>query len=156
MTTETATRSATPFGARTGSARPIVRTALLTVACGLAAAVLAGLVHGRSAALGVLVGLAIAVIVLGGGALLVDAVALVMPAASLLLALLTYTLQLLVVLLAFVALEGSGLLGASLDRAWLGGTVIAATMVWLAWQLRCFLVRRLPVFDLPAPGEGGH
>ncbi len=162
MTTETGTRSATPAAGRAGTARALVRTAVTTTVPGLLVAVLAGLLDGRTAAGGVLVGLVLAVGVLAGGALTLDAVASVMPAAALVVALLTYTLQLLLVLAAFVALEASGELGRSLDRGWLGGTVIVVTMIWLAAQLRTFLTLRLPVYDLAAgdpgsdPGEGGH
>ena len=73
--------------------------------------------------------------VFGFGTFTVNAVAELMPTASLLVALLTYTLQVVAMGLAFVALSGSGALDETIDGAWLGGTVIAGTMVWLVVQI---------------------
>lgn len=133
----------------------------VTVVLGLLVAVVAGLVSGAPAAWGALVGALVVAAVCVGGSLLVNAVAGLMPAASLLVALLTYTLQVLVLLMVFVGLERSGLLGSDLDREWLGGTAIAATLVWLVAQVVLTIRRRIPAFDLPAAGrpqgvEGGE
>ncbi len=46
---------------------------------------------------------------------------------SLLVALMTYTLQVIVLGLAFAVLQASGLMRSSIDGGWLGGTVIAGT-----------------------------
>jgi ATP synthase protein I len=133
----------------------------VTVVMGLLVAVVAGLVSGAPAARGALVGALVVTAVCVGGSLLVNAVAGLVPAASLLVALLTYTLQVLVLLLVFVGLERSGLLGSDLDREWLGGTAIAATLVWLVAQVVLTIRRRIPAFDLPAVerpqgAEGGE
>ena len=58
-----------------------------------------------------------------------------MPAASLLVALLTYTLQLLVLALVLAGLNRSGLLDDALDRRWLAAAVIAGTVAWMVAQI---------------------
>lgn len=169
MTTETPTRSADRGTTASAGARLLLRAAALTAMLGLVVAGVAGLVEGTAAALGALVGTALVVVVLAGGSLLLDVVAGLLPSASLLVALLTFTLQLLVVLLVLVGLERSGLLGGALDRGWLGGAVIGATMLWLAVQVRLHTTARVPAYDLPAgppaempadeprrADEGGH
>ena len=134
----------------------------VTVLLGAAStAVLAGLVlvgagavvDGAPAAYGALVGLALAVGIFLGGALVVDLVASVMPTASMLVALLTYTLEVVVMALAFVALSGSGLLGPTLSRGWLGAGVVAATLVWLTAQIVLTTRARIPAYDLPSTDD---
>lgn len=93
---------------------------------------LAALTEGAAGVMGALVGLVLTLGVFGFGMGLTAAVARLTPALSLLVALLTYALQLLVLLMALVALERSDLLEGTLDREWLGGSVIAATVVWTA------------------------
>lgn len=124
---------------------------VVTVAIGVLAAVLGGVVDGSTAAWGALVGALVVAVVCAGGSLMVNVVAGVLPTASLLFALLTYTLQVLVLLMVFVALERSDLLGARLDREWLGVTAVVATLVWLATLVLLSTRRRIPAFDLPAP-----
>jgi ATP synthase protein I len=86
----------------------------------------------------------------GLGAVVLDVVAGIAPALSMLVALLTYTLQVVLVGLVFVGLGRSGLLDSQLDAEWLGGTVIAGTLTWLAAQVVTTVRTRLPVYDLPA------
>ncbi len=161
MTTERPARSADRRAVPPSGARLLLRSAATTAMLGLVGAVVAAQVDGRAAALGVVVGAALAVVVLAGGSLALDGVARLLPAASLLVALLTFTLQVVLVLLALVALERSGLLSGSLDRQWLGGALIGATLIWLVVQLRLHTTSRVPPFDLPDDSprradEGGH
>lgn len=128
--------------------------AAVTVVLGLLATVLGGLVSGAAAALEVLVGTGLVVVVCTLGAILVTAVARVSPAASLLVALMTYTLQVVLLLVAFVLLERSGLLGAELHRGWLGGAVIGATVLWLVTQVTLVTTARIPAYDLRAEVDG--
>jgi ATP synthase protein I len=104
----------------------------------------------RDAGTRVLVRAALATTVIGLliGALTVHLVATVMPAAALLVALLTYALQVAVMAMVFVALSRSGLLDGTVDRAWLSGTVIAGTAVWLVVQVVLATTRRIPVYEL--------
>ncbi len=141
MTTETLHRT------RPAGARVLLGAALAAMLAG-AGAVLAGLLlDGTPAASGALVGALLVVFVLGLGTLAVDAVAGVMPSASLVVALLTYTLQVLLMGLAFWVLSRSGALGTTLDERWLAGTVIAGTAVWLVVQIRSATRARIPAFE---------
>jgi hypothetical protein len=114
----------------------------------------AALVAGSSAAYGVLAGVLLVLAVLGLGAVAVDAVARVMPAASLLVALLTYTLQVVLMAVVFVALTRSGLLDDALDREWLAGAVIVGTLAWVTAQIVLSTRQRIPAFDVPVPPAG--
>ncbi len=94
-----------------------------------------GFIAGSSAAYAALVGTALVLAVLGFGSTVVNTVAGLMPAASLMVALLTYVLQVVLMALVFAALSGSGLLDDTLDREWLAGVVIGGTFVWLTAQV---------------------
>lgn len=112
-------------------------------------------VHGAAAGFGALVGTALVVLVYGFGTVVVQAVTSMRPSASLLVAMLTYTLQLLVLLAAFVALQNSGLLAGDLDRRWVGGSVVAATVGWLTTQVWIAIHARVPTYDVPTrAGQG--
>lgn len=144
--------------------RPLVAAALVAAVLGGLLAGLGALVSGDAAAYGALVGTAIAVGVFAFGTFAVDAVAHVMPAASLVIALLTYVMQVLVLALVFVALSQSGALDSTLDRGWLGGAIVLVTLIWTAVQIRATATARIPVYE-PAreaasrasahPAEGG-
>lgn len=112
--------------------------------------VVGAMAAGSSAAYGALVGAAVALVVFSVGSFSVDLVARVMPSMSLMVALLTYTLQVVVMALVFVALSGSGLLDDALDRGWLAAGVIAVTLVWLLAQVTLTTRARIPVYDLSA------
>jgi ATP synthase protein I len=129
----------------------LVRTAGAVILLGLLAIGLGGLLSGSAAAYGALVGTVLVVGVFGFGTFTVNAVAAVMPTASLLVAVMTYTLQVVAMALAFVILSGSGALDETIDRAWLGGTVIAGTMVWLVVQIVQATSRRIPIYDVSLP-----
>ena len=129
----------------------LVRTAGATILVGLLATLLGALVSGSAAAYGALAGTVLVVGVFGFGTFTVNAVAAVLPTASLLVAVMTYTLQVVVMALAFAILSGSGALDETIDRAWLGGTVIAGTMVWLVVQIVQATSRRIPIYDISLP-----
>jgi ATP synthase protein I len=141
-----------------GVAGRVVRRSLLaTVFLAVLLAGLGGLLSGSAAATGVLVGAALVCGFFGLGALVLIWVTRVSPAATLLVGLMTYTLQVVLLAIAFAALRGSGLIGSTIDGAWLGGTVIAGTVVWLAIQVTLSMRARSPYFDLPSeqgPSEG--
>lgn len=132
------------------SAAPLLRPALAAGTVCLALVVSGALLEGSPAAAGAGVGAALVLGVFAVGALAVDLVARVLPSAALLVALLTYTLQVLAMALAFVALQRSGELGESLSREWLAGAVIAGTASWLAVHVATALRARIPAYDLPA------
>ena len=113
------------------------------------AVVVGSLVQGSPAAYGAAIGALIVLGVFGFGSFVVNTVAALMPTAALLVALLTYTLQVVAMGLVFVALSGSGLLGDTLDREWLAGTVIAGTLRWVVCQIVLTMRARIAIYDLP-------
>jgi ATP synthase protein I len=140
-------------GQRPGVAgRAVAVAGLATLAVGAVLAGAGALTEGTPAAAGAAVGLVMVLAFFGLGAVVLDVVAGVAPALSLLVALLTYTLQVVLVGLVFVGLSRSGLLGSQLDADWVGGTVIAGTLTWLAAQVVTTVRTRRPVYDLPSPG----
>lgn len=149
MTTES------PLQHPRASAAPLLRPALAAGTVCLAIVVAGALADGSPAAAGAGVGAALVLGVFGAGALAVDLVARVLPSAALLVALLTYTLQVLAMALAFVALSRSGELGESLSREWLAGAVIGGTAAWLAVHVLTALRARIPAYDTPAESPGG-
>jgi ATP synthase protein I len=126
----------------------VVRRALVvTLLVGTTAAVVGALATGTPALVGAAIGTAMVCLFFGGGAIVLDAVAALAPAASLLVALLTYTLQVVLVGAVFVGLRRSGLLEQTIDPRWLGGTVIAATLTWLTAQVVASMRTRIPVYE---------
>ena len=112
--------------------RVVTRAALVAAVAVAGLVLVAALVSGGSAALGAAVGGVIAVGVFAFGAYAVEAVARLMPAASLLFALVTYTCQVAALGLVFIALNGSGLLDDEIDATWLGAAIIAVAALVLA------------------------
>lgn len=138
-------------GSTPGIAGRVVRRALVaTLLLGVVLAVVGGLVSGSPAAVGVLVGTGLVCGFFGLGTVVLIWVTKVSPAASLLMGLLTYTLQVIVLGLAFAVLQTSGLLESTVDGTWLGCTVIAGTFMWLAIQVTLSLRTRQLYYDLPA------
>ena len=101
----------------------------------------------RAAVVGAATGGVVTLSVFALGIALVGLVARLMPAASLLVALMTYTLQLLALALVVTVLERSGLAGAELSRGWFAAAVVAVTLLWLAGQLVAATRQRIPVYD---------
>lgn len=137
---------------------PEIRLAgVATVALAAVSIVLAALLSGGPAALGASIGFAMVLGFFGLGALTMDVVSSVSPPASLLVALLTYTLQVVAVGVVFLALDASDALGSTVHAGWLAGSVIAATSGWLAAQTVTATRSRQPLYDLPAtaPADAG-
>ena len=142
----------------------VLRSAVLaTLGAGAAAAVVAALTGGAPALWGVLLGLALLLGFYVVGLVPMQLGAAVAPAASLLLALLTYTFQVVLLALAFVVLQRSGLLDASdsgdptVDRRWFGGVVVVGTLVWTTALVRGATRERIPLYhtsdDLAKPAD---
>ena len=106
MTTAPATNGSTTRPDRPATVGGQVRSAALaTLVLGVAAVVAGLLLSGPSAAAGAAVGFGMVLVFFGTGAVVVSAVASVSPVASLMVAMLTYTLEVVLVALVFVALE---------------------------------------------------
>lgn len=151
----TAPQTTSP-GPRPGAAGPVVRRALLvTGAVGLLLAVVGVLAAGTPAALGAAIGTVMVCLFFATGGYVLDAVAALAPAASLLVALLTYTLNVVLVAVFFVAMNRSGLLERDVDPRWLAGGVITATLVWLTVQVVVTMRARIPVYELGSANHPG-
>ena len=147
MTTETTET------AQVHRTRVLLGATSAALVAGLVLMLVAALAGDRAAVYGAGVGVLLVLGVFATGSFAVDMVAGILPAASLLVALLTYTLQVVVMGLAFVVLSGSGLLEDAVDGAWLGGTVIVGTFAWVFAQVVLTLRLRIPAFDPPAPAR---
>jgi hypothetical protein len=132
---------------RSSGSRVLLGAALSALALGVGATVVGGVASGSAAAYGALAGTLLVLVVFGFGGVVVDTVAGLMPAASLLVALLTYTLQVVLMGLVFAGLSRSGLLDDTLDRAWLAGVVIAGTFGWLLTQVVLTTRLRIPAYE---------
>lgn len=144
--------TATTTAASRGLVSVLRGAVLAAAAAGLAVAVSGALFEGSSAAYGALAGTALVTVVFAFGAFTVNTVASVLPSATLLVAMLTYTLQVVLMGVTFAALSMSGLLEGDLDQTWLGGAVIAGTVAWMVMQVISTMRLRIPVYDLPAAG----
>ena len=119
---------------------------------GLLLVAVGALVSGSSAAAGAAIGAAMVCVVFASGTVVLGVVAYVAPAASMLVALLTYTLQVVVVGVVYVALKQGGALEGPVDPRWLSGAVIACTLAWTTAQIVVSVRGRQPVYDLPSHG----
>ena len=138
-------------GYKTTTVGSVVRGAFLTTAAvGLAAVTLAALVSGGPAATGAAIATGMVCGFFGLGALVLGVVTRLAPAASLLVAMLTYTLKVVLIGVVFLALSRSGALGGAVDAEWLGGTVIGCTLVWSASQIVLNVRARQPLYELPS------
>lgn len=150
--------TATP-GYRTiarGSA--VLGASVSTVVAGAGLVALAALLSGTAGAAGAFAGSLTVCVFFLLGAATVGSVVRVAPNLSLLVALLTYTLQVVLLALVFRGVSRSGALAAGVDAAWLGWSVIGCTLVWTTAQVLQTLRTRQLVYDLPEtdgkPGEG--
>lgn len=127
--------------------RPLLLAAGLGIAAVAGLALLAALVGDDRDLAGALVGggAVIAVVVFGAGTLtLVGKVA---PAMSLLVAMMTYALQVTLLMALFVAYQRRPVLQRELADAWLAGGIVAATVAWTAGYL--IAAFRAPHGDAP-------
>lgn len=122
---------------------------------GLLAALLGLVLQGSPQAVGALAGAGLVVAFFCFGAVGVNLVAAWAPRVSLVFALLTYTLQVLLLAAVLVGLARSELVPDTLDPRWLGGTTMVATLVWMAALLRGALRAPLTPVPGPLPGPSG-
>lgn len=136
-------------GHRTTTVGAVIRGAsVATVSTGLLAVLLGALTAGSAAAVGAGIGTVMVTLFFAFGAMVLAVVARLAPAASLLIALLTYTLKVVLVGLVFLGLSRSGALADDVDARWLGGTVIACTLTWLVAQIVLSVRARQPYYEL--------
>ena len=117
--------------------------------------VLAGLLDGASAVAGAAVGAVTVLAFFGLGALVLLAVTRVLPSAALLVALLTYALQVGLLALLFVGLRSAGLLGTELDARWLAIALVAGTLAWTVAHVLLAVTTPLRPLPPPSPRDPG-
>ena len=151
MTTES--RAITRRSSLVPGVRVVVRAAALTALAGALLAGVAAAVDGAEAAAAAAVGAGLVVLVVSFGTLSLHVVASAMPSASLLVALVTYTTQLAIVLLVFLAITRGDVFADDRARGWLAAGMVLATVVWTAAHLVLTARERAPYFDRPPGGE---
>ena len=134
----------------TATSRPVLGPALVSAAGGVLLTVVGALISGAGAAMGAAMGATVVVTVFAFGAAAVGLVARAVPSLSLVLALLTYTLQVVVVTAVFAGLARAGAFDAGIAREWLAAAVIGSTLVWTAAQLVDHVRARVLLYDLPS------
>jgi ATP synthase protein I len=144
MTTEPPTR--TPTNAMGDAVPPPslrlpgIRQALLaTSLVGVLLVLVAGLTAGRAGVLGAVFGVTLVCSFFLFGAFNTGLAATYAPRASLLVALLTYTVQVVALALVLAGVSRSGLAEETIDVRWLSGTVIVGTLVWTGALVACTL-----------------
>lgn len=142
MTTTATTRTRVPE-----PAPGVLRAGVLASLSLTAALILIALLSGRAAVAGAAVGGVMVLVFFTFGAVVVSMAARVAPATALLVAMVTYTLQVLLVAVASLALVRSGLLDSDLDRGWLAAGVIGATFAWMAGQILSTLRAPIPAWE---------
>lgn len=115
---------------------------------------LGALVEGGPGALGALTGSLLATVVLAFGLQVTHVVTKLQPELSLVVALMTYGLQLAMVTAVLAGLSRSGALGSQLDASWTVGGVVAAVLVWASVQVALYSRLRIPLYDLREPRAG--
>lgn len=148
------TTAGTPRGAHpTRTPRVLaVAAAGLVGAVGVAAAVAAA-VAGSPAVLGILLGGAISLVffVFGSGAVML--VTWTAPQASLPVALMTFTLQVVLVAAVISVLASSSLVGTTVSAGALTIGLIVAAVAWMVGHLVGHARLRVPVYDVQLPGQ---
>jgi ATP synthase protein I len=142
MTTIAAPQERTPRVLRAGALGVLATTAVVTLAA-LAAADAAAV---RSA----LLGGTLVVAFFAFGAVNVGIAARIVPAAAMLVALVSYTFQVVLVLLVFIGLRRSDAFEGDLTEGWLAGSLIAGTFVWMLAQVVTTLRTPIPPWEGPA------
>ncbi len=134
----------------------LVRRALLAaVVSGTITILVAALVAGGSSAVGALVGTLLTCVTLALGLPVLAWVTRVLPAMSLLVAMMTYLMQVVFLGAAYLVLQRSAEARSAVDGTWLGIAVIVTTVVCLTVQVVGFMKGRHPYFDLePEAGSG--
>lgn len=132
------------------------RTMLAAVVLLVLTTVLGLVLDGSAGGLGALVGGGIVLAVFSFGTFMTNAVAEILPRLSLLVAMLTYVLQLLVVLVAMLALDRSSAVGDTLSRGWIAIGVVVLALGWTWLQLGLTLRLRQPLFHVPEAGAGSR
>ena len=141
-------------GTRTGVS-PLLGAVGAGAVAVLVLVVAASLTDGRPAVVGAATGGVLTLAVFTLGIAVVGAVARLMPSASMLVALMTYVLQLLVLALCVAAIDRADVGVETLSRGWFAAGVIAVAMLWMVGQLVAATRQRIPHYDTTAEATTG-
>ena len=133
---------------------PLAAAAAAGVLSGAVVVAVAWLVSGSDGAAGAALGAVVTLAVFAFGAVSVDLASRIQPRAALAVALVTYALQVVLLVAFFAGLRRSGLLGETLDPRWLAASVVVVTLTWTALQIVAWQRRGTPVETLATGGEG--
>lgn len=129
----------------------VLLAAALSVLASTAVTVGAGAIaSGRTEAVSALLGGGIVMVFFAFGSVVVSAAAHVTPQAALLVAMVTYTLQVALVALIFSALTSSDAFDRDLSAGWLAAALIVGTFAWMAGQLIATLRAPIPAWEVDA------
>ena len=148
----TTTAHPSPGLRRRGTPQVLV-VAGICVAVSVAVTVLVGgLASGSAGVLGAVVGGSIALCFFMFGSLVVESATRMAPQTAIVVALMTYTLQVALVAAVFAVLTSTGAVGTTLSGGWIAGGVIVATVAWTLAQLVASARARIPAYDIDLPG----
>ncbi len=145
MTTNTAPAERTP--------RVLLVAALWVLGSTVVSTVAGAAVQGRTEAISALLGGGIVLVFFSFGAVVVSGASQLAPHLALLVAMVTYTFQVVLIALVFVALTEADAFDTDLSAGWLAGAVIAGTFAWMAGQLLATLRAPIPPWVGPASGD---
>lgn len=148
MTTESKT------GPRRGVS-PVLGALALGAVAVLMMVVVAALVDGRPGVVGAGAGGVLTLAVFALGVAVVGFVARLLPSASLLVALMTYALQLLVLALVVAAIDRAVVDADTLSRGWFAAAVIAVTVTWVVGLLVAATRERIPLYETSSDAPAG-
>lgn len=132
---------------------PLLAATAASLVIGLVLVLVAWAVDGPAGARGAGAGALITLMTFGWGTSVVDAVSRVMPAASLLIALLTYTLQLLVMGVAVKVVVDASEGGERFAHGWIAAGVVSLGVTWIVAQVWMTVRRRTLAYDLPSSDQ---
>lgn len=142
--------------------RPSARVAglvpglVLTGAAAAPAAAVAAVVAGRPQVLGVVVGALVVAGFFTLGSLSTSLAAAYAPALSLVVALVTYALQVVLLAVVFLELTATPAARAAVDVDWAAGAVIAGTLLWTLSLVVAAVRTRQPLYELPDTGTAAR
>lgn len=146
MTTETTQRSADP------GTRVLVGAMLVALAVSVLVIAVAAVVGDSSAVAGAAVGGISLTVVMAFGTYVVHVASNAVPELSLLVAIMTYALQIAMMVAFFLMLDRSGALGESIAGGWLVAGVVGASLTWSSAQIWFSTRARIPMYDLSRSG----
>lgn len=132
----------------------VLRAGVLAVLATSAALVLLALVTDDAAAVrSAALGGGLVIFFFAFGAVNVSVAARIVPSTALLVAMLTYTFQIVLVGLVFVGLRRSDAFDSTLTEGWLAAGLIAATLTWMTAQVVTTLRTPIPPWEGPTADE---